>query len=174
MKHAMAFVAGSRRAAQRAVGLICFAAMTACGGGGGGGVEAPPVTIIPESLAISGPSGADASTAVQFSNSTSALSGLKFSWDFGDGTSSSEAVPSHTYAHGGDFTVVLKVTNESGASKEVRSRVSVTNLATVRGLACTGASDTGWCWQQPRPTGTDHLDTFFISGSLEFRVGYRA
>jgi gliding motility-associated-like protein len=36
------------------------------------------------------------------------------SWDFGDGTSSAEASPTHTYTHKGRYTVTLKVLDNSG------------------------------------------------------------
>lgn len=149
------------------------AALTACGGGGDSSPPPPPPgpTAIPESLSISSPATGDASAAVQFGNSASSLSGLKFSWDFGDGSSSTEAAPNHTYTHGGDFTVVLKVSNDGGASKEVRTKLSLTNLAAVRGLACSGAQDTGWCWQQPRPTGTDRYDIYFADAKTGWTVG---
>jgi PKD repeat protein len=49
------------------------------------------------------------SFTVQFlNNSTNATS---YSWNFGDGNTSTSANPSHTYATGGDFTVVLTATN---------------------------------------------------------------
>jgi PKD repeat protein len=49
------------------------------------------------------------SYTVQFlNNSTNASS---YSWNFGDGNTSTSANPSHTYATGGDFTVVLTATN---------------------------------------------------------------
>ncbi|QQR71199.1 MAG: PKD domain-containing protein [Methanolinea sp.] len=37
-------------------------------------------------------------------------------WDFGDGTSSTESDPIHTYKEPGTFTVSLKVTNSAGSS----------------------------------------------------------
>ena len=40
---------------------------------------------------------------------------LRFSWNFGDGTTSTAANPSHTYA-AGNFTAVLTVTNTGGAT----------------------------------------------------------
>jgi hypothetical protein len=49
------------------------------------------------------------SFTVQFlNNSTNATS---YSWDFGDGTTSTATNPSHIFATGGDFTVVLTATN---------------------------------------------------------------
>jgi PKD repeat protein len=37
-----------------------------------------------------------------------------YSWDFGDGASSTETNPTHTYAEEGSFTVTLTATNEDG------------------------------------------------------------
>jgi aqualysin 1 len=41
---------------------------------------------------------------------------LEWSWDFGDGATSSEPSPQHTYAVGGTYTVSLTVTNSNGLS----------------------------------------------------------
>ena len=35
-------------------------------------------------------------------------------WDFGDGETSTEENPSHTYSAGGDYTVKLTATGEEG------------------------------------------------------------
>jgi PKD repeat protein len=60
---------------------------------------------------------------------TSTGSPTSWSWDFGDGTSSSEQHPSHTYAAAGTYTVSLIVTDATGASSTgTRSGyVTVTN-----------------------------------------------
>lgn len=155
------------------LGLIAAAALSACGGGGSDSTPPPPPapTVIPDNLAITAPGSADSATAVAFANSAGALSGLKYQWDFGDGATSTEAAPSHSFASGGEFDVVLKVTNEAGTSREVRTKVSITNIANVRGLECTGASNTGWCWQNPRPTG-NHVNTvYFLNATTGWRGG---
>jgi photosystem II stability/assembly factor-like uncharacterized protein len=153
--------------------LLAAAVLTACGGGGGDSTPAPTqsVTAIPENLAISAPASAESAAAVAFGNSASALSGLKYQWDFGDGGTSVVAAPSHSFASGGEFDVVLKVTNEAGSSREVRTKLSITNVANVRGLDCTGASNAGWCWQNPRPTGNSVNTVFFLNGSTGWRGG---
>ncbi len=143
--------------------------LAACGGGGSDGP--PPPTAIPESLSITAPGTSESATAVRFSNSAGALTGLKYSWDFGDGGASTDAAPSHSFANGGEFEVVLKVTNEVGASREVRSKVTITNIANVRGLVCTGADSAGWCWQAPRPTGNRVNSVFFLNATLGWRAG---
>lgn len=55
----------------------------------------------------------------QSSNATS------WDWDFGDGSSSTQQNPSHTYATGGDYDVILVVSNACGADS-VRITVNVT------------------------------------------------
>ncbi|MCI1779648.1 MAG: PKD domain-containing protein [Bacteroidales bacterium] len=50
------------------------------------------------------------------------LDASTYSWDFGDGTNSSEQNPSHTYSTGGKYTVTLNVAGKGGhdsASKNV-------------------------------------------------------
>jgi len=55
--------------------------------------------------------------SVSFSNtSTDDKAVVSSSWDFGDGTGSYQASPSHTYAYDGSYTVSLTVTDEEGES----------------------------------------------------------
>ncbi len=51
---------------------------------------------------------------VQFSNFS--LNATSYSWDFGDGNSSTEQSPSHTYSEAGDYTVTLTARNADGMS----------------------------------------------------------
>lgn len=56
----------------------------------------------------------------QFSDSSSAGSGNNIAswlWDFGDGTTSNLENPLHTYTTAGNFTIILKVTNDKGCTK---------------------------------------------------------
>ncbi|NOZ93608.1 MAG: PKD domain-containing protein [Acidobacteria bacterium] len=43
-----------------------------------------------------------------------------WNWDFGDGTTSTEENPVHTYAHPGTYRVTLKVTNHEGQDETHR------------------------------------------------------
>jgi len=49
-------------------------------------------------------------------NSLIGNSNAEFDWDFGDGNTSTNVSPSHTYTEQGDFLVTLTVTNECGTS----------------------------------------------------------
>ncbi|MDM4768393.1 YCF48-related protein [Pelomonas sp. SE-A7] len=155
------------------IGLAAAVLLAACGGGDDSppAPTTPPVTAVPESLSLTAPAAGEAGTEFQFGNSASGLSGLTFAWDFGDGKQSSDASPKHSFSKGGDYEVVLKVSNSAGASREQRIKVSVTNLANVKGLVCSGASSTGWCWQQPKPTGNERTDLLMLSATSGFMVG---
>jgi PKD repeat protein len=49
-----------------------------------------------------------------------------WSWDFGEGSTSSEQNPTHTYAGRGTYTVMLAVTDNNGATDSFSQQVSVT------------------------------------------------
>ena len=51
---------------------------------------------------------------------------VKFEWDFGDGTSGSGESASHTYTASGSFTVVLRVTDDKGATDTAERTISIT------------------------------------------------
>ncbi|RXJ73301.1 hypothetical protein CS022_09895 [Veronia nyctiphanis] len=46
-------------------------------------------------------------------------------WDFGDGTVSSVASPTHQYTEDGDYTVTLSVTDKEGLNSEISKTISV-------------------------------------------------
>ncbi len=50
---------------------------------------------------------------------------VSWSWDFGDGNTSTQQNPSHTYAAAGTYSVILTVTDNSGASDNVSKDVTV-------------------------------------------------
>src|SRR5207302_6433916 len=49
-----------------------------------------------------------------------------YSWDFGDGSTSTAQNPSHTYAAAATYTVRLTVTDNGGATNSVAHAVTVT------------------------------------------------
>ncbi|MFE9184519.1 ThuA domain-containing protein [Micromonospora haikouensis] len=54
---------------------------------------------------------------------------LTYSWKFGDGQTSTEANPTHTYATAGDYTAQLTVTNPAGRTAVANVPVTVGNTA---------------------------------------------
>ncbi|QPF71665.1 PKD domain-containing protein [Roseateles sp. DAIF2] len=155
--------------------LLSAALLSACGGGGDSADPAPQPTVqptaIPDNLSITAPASSDVTAGTTFTSNAAALTGLSFAWSFGDGSGSTEASPKHDYAKVGDYEVTLRVSNTAGASKELKYKLSVNNRAHVKGLVCSAAADSGWCWQQPRPTGTSREDYFFLDAQTGWSVG---
>ncbi len=72
----------------------------------------------PVAVASANPVSGDVPLLVTFSSAGSMdMDGsiVSYGWDFGDGTGSSDANPSHTYTSGGPFVVTLTVTDDLGA-----------------------------------------------------------
>ncbi len=65
------------------------------------------------------------------STSTNAAS---YQWDFGDGGTSTESDPSHTYGSTGDYQVTLTVMDNSGTSNMITKEVSVSDVPFSVGL----------------------------------------
>lgn len=154
--------------------LIASMMLAACGGGGDDAPAPPPAvtpTTIPADLSIKAAAAADVGSPASFDSSASSLAGLSYQWNFGDGKTSTEATPKHDYAQVGDYDVTLKVSNAAGSFKELSFRVSVNNRSHLRGLNCSDAADSGWCWQQPRPSGNALNDVFFLDALTGWRVG---
>ncbi len=61
--------------------------------------------------------------AVRFTNSSSGVIDSR-SWDFGDGTTSTEADPTHTFAVAGSYIVNLTVTNIAGSNSTTRTVIA--------------------------------------------------
>ncbi len=83
---------------------------------------------------------------VDFTNTT--FSGLSYSWDFGDGSSSTQASPIHTYAASGTYTVILTATNSCGTTTSTETVVinlstSVDDLLGLIGIAVTPNPNSG-------------------------------
>ena len=149
--------------------LLSLLLLAACGGGD----STPPPTELPQTLAVSAPGTQQALGApVAFSsNAADPARTLSYLWDFGDGTTSSLASPTHGYAKPGVYTVRLTLANEAGATRSASTTVAAADLAIVQGRACSGADATGWCWQRPLPQGNAIVDYAFADDTHGWAVG---
>lgn len=77
-----------------------------------------------------------------FQNSSSDSDGtiVEYLWDFGDGNSSSNVNPIHTYAVGGNYTVSLTVTDNDGLKGIKTKEITVRSQVTSPPLVVTGIS----------------------------------
>ncbi|MBZ0293710.1 MAG: PKD domain-containing protein [Anaerolineae bacterium] len=71
-------------------------------------ISATPPIEPPSAAFTASPEAGPAPLEVEFTNQSSG-DGLSFSWDFGDGETSQEIEPIHTYANAGQYTVTLTV-----------------------------------------------------------------
>ncbi|HNR30094.1 MAG TPA: PKD domain-containing protein [Candidatus Hydrogenedentes bacterium] len=100
-------------------------------------IDAQPLTPPAPEFSAAPTSGHDPLT-VQFTDQTEPGTGteLAWSWDFGDGTTSTAQSPSHTYTKLGAFNVSLTATSEHGAATKTKpALVSVWNTARYFGGA---------------------------------------
>ncbi|MEM7296935.1 MAG: PKD domain-containing protein [Bacteroidota bacterium] len=65
---------------------------------------------------------------LQYTFTNTSFNASSFMWDFGDGNSSTEKSPTHTYASTGTYTVTLTATNASG-STTVNQMITVSDPA---------------------------------------------
>lgn len=156
-----------------ACGLVSLCVFLAsCGGGNDSGLPAPGATALPATINISAAATAEVDAATSFATSLAgSTKGLAFAWTFGDGSTSTEAAPTHAYAAGGSYEVTLTVTNEAGATRSASFTVVASNTAMLQGTVCSGAQSTGWCWQRPKPVGGVIADVFFIDATTGWAVG---
>jgi PKD repeat protein len=79
---------------------------------------------------------------VQFSDASTG-SPTTWVWDFGDGSTSTEQSPSHTYNTAGTYTVSLTATNDAGSDTETKTDLIEVRPMLVWGPYLTGTTTTG-------------------------------
>ncbi len=121
--------------------------LASCGGGGSSGEPPPPTPpALPSSITVTAPAQADWQTAVAFDSSVvTAAAGWRYDWRFGDGESSTEARPQHSYASAGEYSVALTITDAQGASVAATRKLTVQAWANLRSTSCSRPGLGGWC-----------------------------
>jgi len=59
---------------------------------------------------------------------------VTYSWDFGDGTTSTDENPVHTYATAGDYTIVLVASNEAGTTSTFDEDITLDDPNVLLGI----------------------------------------
>ncbi|MDD3915450.1 MAG: PKD domain-containing protein, partial [Bacteroidales bacterium] len=128
---------------------------TASGGGDGSDPPAPPVASFSANVTSGSPP-----LTVLFTD-TSSGSPDTWAWDFGDGATSTEQNPVHTYTEPGTYTVTLTATNAIGTNSTteadcitLNAKVADFTANTTGGLPplaiqftdTSGGNPTGWAW----------------------------
>ena len=92
-------------------------------------------TVLPVALFSAGPLSGSAPLAVTFQDQSFGNISSRL-WNFGDGDSSTEQHPTHTYAEAGSYTVTLTVTGDDGSDSE--SKPSFINVSMHPPVASAG------------------------------------
>lgn len=81
---------------------------------------------------------------ISFNNTSSGAGTLSYQWNFGDGATSTQQTPTHTYTSNGSYTVSLIVKNNSGCSDTI-VKPNIVNV----GAVSANFTNTGHCINSP-------------------------
>ena len=99
--------------------------------------------------------------SVVFSNTSA--NGVNYEWNFGDGTNSNVANPTHVYTAAGTYTVELTVSNACGAAT-LQQTITITTV---------GAAEPGWLSQfRVYPNPNPGLFTVDMQGAAQREVEF--
>src|SRR5439155_26636867 len=74
----------------------------------------PPTVTLGSSFAGTAGSAVSFSASVSDPSPADTAAGFRYAWDFGDGSTSTQAAPAHAYATPGSYAVKLTVTDKDG------------------------------------------------------------
>ena len=120
-----------------AFGAVCADCEPGGGGGGGTGNTAPTAAFSSSST------NPFTLVSVQFTNQSTDNGTFGSLWNFGDGTTSTDASPAHSYASAGTYTVRLTVTDNGGLSNFVEHQITVVNRAPTAAFTMTDVVQPG-------------------------------
>ena len=97
-----------------------------------------------------------------------------WSWDFGDGSTSTEQNPTHAYANAGSFTVKLTVTDDSGATDTTAQTITVSEgpvapEVSVHNFPNPPSTSTTFRYRLPGGAKSAVLRVFDMTGRLVFQ-----
>jgi len=96
----------------------------------------------------------DSSDPFTFSFTNESINADSYAWDFGDGSTSTETAPSHTYSEGKEFVVSMTATGSDGTTHTSNTTISVSDPnAEMTKLSGAGAGASK-AWKLLRQTDT--------------------
>ncbi|MFQ6106785.1 MAG: PKD domain-containing protein [Thermoplasmata archaeon] len=119
------------------------------------------------------PADPNTSDEIEFSDASTDPDGTiaSWSWDFGDGGTSTTKNPTHSYADDGDYVVVLNITDNDGGTDEATQTVTVDNVGPAAGFSISPGKPTTADDMQFTDTSTDS-DGSCVEWEWKFGDGY--
>lgn len=87
-----------------------------------------------------------------------------YSWDFGDGNTSNEKNPVHTYTRGGSFPVLLTATGNDGNDQTTRTLIVAPNLVNGGNME----NELAWNFKQVWTDASNAVEHQFVDGEFKF------
>jgi PKD repeat protein len=119
-------------------GQVCADCGGDGGGGGGGGSNSTPTAAF--SFAPVSPF---TGVSVTFTNQSTDDGTFTSAWNFGDGSTSTDASPAHSYAASGTYTVSLTVTDTGNLSSTITHQITIVNRAPTASFTMKGVVQPG-------------------------------